>query len=68
MISRVTKSGKPFLDLAQLQSINQKIKQFLLNFISPEANIELYDKIEEDPLPSKFMYESKLAQIKWYLM
>jgi hypothetical protein len=38
-----------------------------LNFVSPDHNIELYNKIETAPLPSKFMYESKLAQIKWYL-
>jgi hypothetical protein len=39
----------------------------LLNFTSPEESKELYTRMEVDAKPSKFLYESKLAEIKWYL-
>lgn len=47
--------------------IHEKISLFFLNFISPEDNSELYNKIESKYLPHKFLYESKFAQIKWFL-
>lgn len=55
------------MEILKGHPIQDKINQFFLNFISPEENSELYDKIESNYLPHKFLYESKFAQIKWYL-
>jgi hypothetical protein len=47
--------------------IHEKICQYLLDFTSPEQSKDLYNRLETNPLPSRFLYESKLAEVKWYL-
>ena len=47
--------------------IHERISEFLLNFTSPDESQELYSRMEVDAKPSRFLYESKLAEIKWYL-
>jgi hypothetical protein len=67
ILTKETSTNIPYLELLKNHPIHDKISQFFLNFISPEENSELYNKIESKYLPQKFLYESKFAQIKWYL-
>jgi hypothetical protein len=39
----------------------------MLTFASPEDTPDLYRKIENAHTPHKLLFESKFAEIKWYL-
>ena len=57
----------PVIEMLKKHPIHERISEFLLNFSSPEESKELYSRMEVDARPSRFLYESKLAEIKWYL-
>ena len=43
-----------------------RVSEYLLNFTAPTESSQLYREIEEgDSLPSRLLYESQLAKIKW---
>ena len=55
------------VEMLKKHPIHERISEFLLNFTSPEESRELYNRMEVDAKPSRFLYESKLAEIKWSL-
>jgi ribosome-associated toxin RatA of RatAB toxin-antitoxin module len=67
LLTKETSTKVSYLELLRTHPIHDRISQFLLNFASPADNAELYNKIESKSIPHKFLYESKLAEIKWYL-
>jgi hypothetical protein len=67
IMTKETSNRTPYLYLLKKHSIYGRISEFLLNFTSPDESRELYDRLDSHYLPSRFTYESKLAEIKWYL-
>lgn len=67
MLTRPTAAGVPLLELLEGLPLHHRINQFLLGFVSPDDNQELYDKIERQTLPSLFAFQAKLAEIRWFL-
>jgi hypothetical protein len=67
ILIKETSTHLPIIDMLKKHPIHERISEFLLNFTSPEESKELYSRMEVDARPTRFLYESKLAEIKWSL-
>ena len=67
ILTKETSTRTPYLTLLKRLPIHDRINEYLLNFTSPQDTPDLYNRMAGSFLPSRFLYESKIAEIKWLL-